>query len=61
MTQDEKIAASAAQRFRDDNALGIAPIADIVALIEQTQDVDVAVLDVEDSDEHGLTMVDPGR
>jgi Zn-dependent peptidase ImmA (M78 family) len=30
-------------------------------LIEQTQDVDVTVLGVDDSNEHGLTMVDPVR
>jgi Zn-dependent peptidase ImmA (M78 family) len=57
----EQQAAAEAERFRDDNGLGVAPIADIVALIEQTQGVDVAVLDVDDGDEHGLTMTDPER
>jgi Zn-dependent peptidase ImmA (M78 family) len=61
VTRHEVQAVEAAQAFRDDNGLGIAPIADLVALIEQTQDVDVTVLDVGDSDEHGLTMVDPAR
>ena len=54
-------ASDAASRFRADNDLGIAPIADVVALIEQTQDVDVIVRDVTDRREHGLTMVDPER
>lgn len=57
----EDEARKAAERFRKENGLGVAPIADIVALIEQTQDVDVTVLDVEDPNEHGLTMVDPVR
>jgi Zn-dependent peptidase ImmA (M78 family) len=57
----EDDARKAAETFREDNGLGIAPIADIVALIEQTQDVDVTVLGVDDSNEHGLTMVDPVR
>jgi Zn-dependent peptidase ImmA (M78 family) len=61
VTDHEKVAATAAMKFRDDNGLDIAPISDIVALIEQTQNVDVAVLDVDDSDEHGLTMMDPER
>lgn len=61
MSKYHEVAAAAAERFRDDNSLGIAPIADIVVLIEQTQDVDVTVLDVDDNDEHGLTMVDPER
>ncbi len=57
----EDEARKAAERFREENGLGIAPIADIVALIEQTQAVDVTVLGVDDSNEHGLTMVDPVR
>lgn len=57
----EEEARKTAEEFREENGLGIAPIADIVALIEQTQDVDVAVLGVDDSNEHGLTMVDPAR
>ncbi|GLZ41228.1 ImmA/IrrE family metallo-endopeptidase [Actinokineospora sp. NBRC 105648] len=61
MTEYEKSAMVAAREFRSENGLGIAPIADVVTLIEQTRDVDVAVLDVEDSDEHGLTMIDPAR
>jgi Zn-dependent peptidase ImmA (M78 family) len=57
----EDDARKAAEAFREENGLGIAPIADIVALIEQTQEVDVTVLGVDDSNEHGLTMVDPVR
>lgn len=57
----ESDARHAAEAFREEHGLGIAPIADIVALIEQTQDVDVTVLGVDDSNEHGLTMVDPAR
>lgn len=57
----EDEARKAAETFREDSGLGIAPVADLVALIEQTQDVDVTVLDVDDSDQHGLTMVDPVR
>ena len=57
----EDDARKAAETFREENGLGIAPIAEIVALIEQTQDVDVTVLGVDDSNEHGLTMVDPVR
>ncbi|WP_166354370.1 ImmA/IrrE family metallo-endopeptidase [Phytoactinopolyspora limicola] len=57
----EEDARNAAEGFREENGLGIAPIADIVALIEQTQDVDVAVFGVDDSNEHGLTMIDPAR
>jgi Zn-dependent peptidase ImmA (M78 family) len=57
----EEEARKAAEEFREENGLGIAPIADVVALIEQTQDVDVTVLGVDDSNEHGLTMVDPAR
>ncbi|MFV0458591.1 MAG: ImmA/IrrE family metallo-endopeptidase [Actinomycetales bacterium] len=61
MNTIETSAREAAARFRADNDLGIAPIADVVALIAQAQDVDVTVLDVADTDEHGLTMVDPER
>lgn len=57
----EDDAREAAEAFREENGLGIAPIADLVALIEQTQNVDVTVLGVDDSNEHGLTMIDPVR
>lgn len=47
-----------ASRFRRDHRLGIQPLGDLVAVIEQTTGIDVAVLDV-GPDEHGLTMRDP--
>jgi len=49
-----------AARFRQDYRLGVQPMGDLVAVIEQTTGIDVAVLDV-GPDEHGLTMRDPGR
>jgi Zn-dependent peptidase ImmA (M78 family) len=47
-----------AERFRAKHRLGRQPLGDLVALIEQTTGVDVAVLDA-GPDEHGLTMRDP--
>lgn len=49
-----------AARFRQDHHLGAQPLGDLVALIDQTTGIDVAVLDV-GPDEHGLTMRDPAR
>lgn len=49
-----------AVRFRRDHNLGIQPLGDLVAVIEQATGIDVAVLDV-DPDEHALTMRDPRR
>jgi Zn-dependent peptidase ImmA (M78 family) len=57
----EEEAATAAERFRENNGLGIAPIADLIALIEQAERIGVTVLPVADDNEHGLTMVDPDR
>ena len=51
---------TAAERFRQEHRLGLQPLGDLVALIEQSAGVDVAVLDV-GPDEHGLTMRDPQR
>ncbi|GAA1821764.1 ImmA/IrrE family metallo-endopeptidase [Actinomadura chokoriensis] len=51
---------SAAERFRRDHHLGVLPLGDLVAIIEQASGIDVAVLDV-GPDEHGLTMRDPAR
>lgn len=51
---------TAAARFRQDHHLGVQPLGDLVAVIEQATGIDVAVLDV-GPDEHGLTMRDPGR
>lgn len=51
---------AAAERFRREHHLGVQPLGDLVAIIEQAAGVDVAVLDVS-PDEHGLTMRDPER
>jgi Zn-dependent peptidase ImmA (M78 family) len=51
---------SAAARFREDHRLGTQPLGDLIAIIEQTTGIDVAVLDA-GPDEHGLTMRDPKR
>ena len=51
---------AAAEHFRREHRLGMQPLGDLVAIIEQTTSIDVAVLDV-GPDEHGLTMRDPLR
>lgn len=51
---------AAAAAFRIEHHLGVQPLGDLVALIEQTTGHDVAVLDA-GPDEHGLTMRDPAR
>lgn len=51
---------AAAERFRLEHRLGLHPLGDLVALIEQATTFDVAVLDV-GPDEHGMTMRDPKR
>lgn len=51
---------AAAERFRGEHRLGVQPLGDLVAIIEQATGIDVAVLDV-GPDEHGLTMRDPSR
>ncbi|MBU2666833.1 ImmA/IrrE family metallo-endopeptidase [Actinoplanes bogorensis] len=51
---------AAAEGFRAKHRLGLQPLGDLVALIEQSAGVDVAILDV-GADEHGLTMRDPQR
>lgn len=51
---------ASAERFRHEHHLGVQPLGDLVAIIEQTTGFDVAVLDA-DPDEHGLTMRDPAR
>ncbi|MCI9888753.1 ImmA/IrrE family metallo-endopeptidase [Micrococcales bacterium 31B] len=56
----EREAERAAQRFRQTYRLGMQPLGDLAALIEQTTGHDVAILDAAD-DEHGLTMRDPVR
>ena len=50
----------AAERFRQEHHLGVQPLGDLVAVIEQATGIDVAVLDA-GPDEHGLTMRDPAR
>jgi Zn-dependent peptidase ImmA (M78 family) len=50
----------AAAQFRRDHRLGVQPLGDLVAVIEQTTGIDFAVLDA-GPDEHGLTMRDPRR
>lgn len=59
-TNTEAAGRTAAERFRQDHHLGVQPLGDLVAVIEQSTGFDVAVLDV-GMDEHGLTMRDPGR
>ncbi|WP_027943131.1 ImmA/IrrE family metallo-endopeptidase [Amycolatopsis taiwanensis] len=51
---------TAAARFRREHRLGVQPLGDLVAVIEQATGIDVAVLDA-GPDEHGLTMRDPAR
>ncbi|OLR91265.1 toxin-antitoxin system, toxin component [Actinokineospora bangkokensis] len=57
MTREEE-GRAAATRFRHEHNLGVLPLGDLIALVELTTGVDVAVLDT-DPDEHGLTMRDP--
>lgn len=51
---------TAAARFRREHRLGVQPLGDLVAIIEQATGIDVAILDA-GPDEHGLTMRDPAR
>lgn len=51
---------AAAEQFRREHRLGVQPLGDLVAVIEQATGIDVAVLDA-GPDEHGLTMRDPQR
>jgi Zn-dependent peptidase ImmA (M78 family) len=59
LTAETEGSESAAQ-FRHDHHLGVQPLGDLVAVIEQATGIDVAVLDA-GPDEHGLTMRDPAR
>ncbi len=56
----EQQAKEAADEFRRKHRLGVQPLGDLVAFIEQTTGYDLAILDA-DPDEHGLTMRDPLR
>ncbi|MFD6095739.1 ImmA/IrrE family metallo-endopeptidase [Nocardiopsis flavescens] len=49
-----------AERFREEQNLGVQPLGDLVAIIEQATGIDVAVLEA-DQDQHGLMMRDPRR
>ncbi|WP_216903863.1 ImmA/IrrE family metallo-endopeptidase [Nocardia alni] len=49
-----------AERFREEHRLGVQPIGDLITVIDQNTQIDVAILDV-GPDEHGLTMRDPIR
>ena len=51
---------TAAAEFRQKHRLGVQPLGDLVAVVEQATGIDVAVLEV-GPDEHGLTMRDPVR
>jgi Zn-dependent peptidase ImmA (M78 family) len=57
LTAESEGSASAA-RFRKAHRLGLQPLGDLLEIIEQATEIDVAVLDV-GPDEHGLTMRDP--
>lgn len=60
MSGAEQQAKAAAEAFRQQHHLGVQPLGDLVALIEQTTGHHVAVLDAP-ADSHGLTMRDPAR
>ncbi|MFE3455912.1 ImmA/IrrE family metallo-endopeptidase [Nocardiopsis aegyptia] len=51
---------AAAEGFREEQNLGVQPLGDLVAVIEQATGIDVAVLEA-DQDQHGLMMRDPQR
>lgn len=59
MTADEE-GREEAEAFREHHRLGQQPLGDLVALIEQTTNIDVAVLDAA-KDEHGMAVRDPQR
>lgn len=48
-----------ADAYRDKHRLGHQPLGDLVALIEQLEDIDVAIIPVGNPDAHGLSMSDP--
>jgi len=56
----EQEGSAAAAKFRTDYGLGMQPLTDLVAMVETSLDIDVAVLEVEaNGGEHGLTVFDP--
>lgn len=58
---NETEAQAAAAHFRSEHHLGNGPLGDLATLIEQTTGHQVAVVKVDDPNEHGLTMWDPKR
>lgn len=56
----EQAGKRAAMDFRARHGLGVQPLGDLAAIIEQSTGIDVAVLDA-DRDQHGLAMRDPSR
>lgn len=59
MTREQQ-GRAAAEEFRRQHHLGVQPLGDLVTILEQEAEVDVAILGT-DRDEHGLTMRDPER
>ncbi|WP_082422190.1 ImmA/IrrE family metallo-endopeptidase [Corynebacterium oculi] len=59
-SSNEQQAQRAAEQFRQEHHLGVQPLGDLIALIEQATGHDVAILDTE-PDTHGLAMRDPLR
>jgi Zn-dependent peptidase ImmA (M78 family) len=47
-----------ADAYRDQHHLGYQPLGDLVALIEQLEGIDVAIIPVDNPDAHGLSMSD---
>lgn len=58
MSSNERAGRDKATKFRRIHHLGTQPLGDLVSLIENTVECDVAVLDAP-GDEHGLTVRDP--
>ncbi|WP_334123568.1 ImmA/IrrE family metallo-endopeptidase [Glutamicibacter sp.] len=58
--RSEERARNEAALFRKTHNLGVQPLGDLVALIEQSTGIDVAVLDTPDG-EHGMAIRDPDR
>lgn len=56
----EQAGEQAARDFRTRHGLGVQPLGDLAAIIEQSTGIDVAILNA-DRDQHGLTMRDPSR
>lgn len=50
---------TAAERYRHEHHLGTQPLGDLVALIDQVEGIDVAIIKSPADDAHGLTVRDP--